>query len=132
MSKHSIFIDNRLYIGVSTTCEGYGVFTNGFIEKNTIVEVSHIIKIPNDEIRELIDARKSELSDYVWGIRGYLVIALGFGSIYNHADVPNVDHSFPDNTIQFKTAVDVHPGQELFVSYGEVWWLIRNKQPVNT
>ena len=129
MTDQIIFIDKRLYIGSSLIGGGYGVFTNSFIEKNTIVEGSHIIKISNDEIAKLIYAGSNGLYDYIWLFEGEPVLALGFGSIYNHADTPNLDVSFLNNTIQFKTNVDIYPNNELFVTYGEPWWFIRNKTP---
>ena len=114
---------------------GYGVFAKEGIEKG-------------EQIEELIMLRLGwrrnyhhdpVLKDYLWGdkrcqcdeckIHGNkLYIALGLGSIYNHSDNPNASvlADFEARIQKIKAIRRIEAGEELFVSYGKKYFLIRD------
>ena len=55
---------------------------------------------------------------------GAHLLALGCGSLFNHARAPSVDYrvDFKNATIRFYAARDIAAGEELTISYGRVWW----------
>jgi SET domain-containing protein len=55
-------------------------------------------------------------------------MAMGFGSMYNHADTPNTIQlqNFEDETMLVKARQNILPGEEIFVNYGNRYFLVRN------
>lgn len=96
-------------------------------------------KISEGEVFEecyLISASDSIHQDYYYrwpkNTNTNLVIALGFGSIYNHSDQPNADWrdgSLEDGAyriFQFYALRDILPGEEIFIYYGgDDYWNAR-------
>ena len=85
----------------------------------------------------------SVLHDYyfVWGAdHNQAAIALGFGSLYNHSDTPNVAF-LPDYdhlTIDFISLRPLRAGEELLVDYrgegpqrAELWFDLHPKTPTS-
>lgn len=111
-----IFIDGRLYIDTSTLPNsGYGVFTRGFIPKDTIIEVAHTIHIPEDEREYMSTIVKYDFSKID---SNDTLVAMGFGGMYNNHKNYNVDWTSTHKNVIFKTNKDIYPGQELFITYG--------------
>ena len=109
---HSIFV-------ADTEDKGRAVFTMEPIAKGTIIEVCQIIKIPKLELPIL---HKTVLHDYyfLWGEDLEMAaIALGYGSIYNHALNPNANFllDFTTDTIEFEAIKDIEAGEEITVNY---------------
>ncbi len=52
------------------------------------------------------------------------LLALGCGSLFNHARAPNVDYrvDYKAAVVRFYAARDIEAGAELTISYGRVWW----------
>ncbi|NND33934.1 MAG: SET domain-containing protein-lysine N-methyltransferase [Saprospiraceae bacterium] len=111
-----------LYIADSTG-RGRGVFTAQELNKGDLIEICPVIMIPAQQLA-LID--QTVLYDYyfLWpGDEGLSCIALGYGSIYNHAENPNAAITFDltSDTIMVLATNDITAGQEIFVNYqGEV------------
>ena len=89
--------------------KGKGVFTAIDIPINSPVEFCHIIKIPAADLKQI---HQTVLHDYyfLWDIDAEIgAIALGFGSLYNHSNRPNLqfelDHS--NESINFKAIRDI-------------------------
>jgi len=122
MSK--IFIDKRLFIDKSPISGAeWGVFADSFIPKGTTIEIARTLKINNDHIFQ----KKNILNDYVFKLDdNYSLLALGFGSLYNHSENPTIIYNVTDGKVYYKTIKDIFPNEELFVSYGENWWKNRN------
>jgi SET domain-containing protein len=110
---------------------GYGVFAVEQIEKDTTIEISRLLRLgwrmmyQNDPV----------IRDYCWGNLGcaceqckihgpHSFIALGYGSLYNHADTPNTEIKFDfEKGVMTITAVrEIKMGEEVLVSYGENYW----------
>jgi SET domain-containing protein len=51
-----------------------------------------------------------------------MVIAFGYGSLYNHSNTPNADwdiHPQNEDAFRFYALEDIYPDQEIFVYYGD-------------
>lgn len=105
---------------------GLGVFAAQDISVGDVVEVCPLLKLDIDNKNEL-------LADYrFWwgnnGERAFYVIALGYGSIYNHSNNPNAYFfNNEDNfTIDFVATQKIKKGDEVLVDYGgEEYWSSR-------
>ena len=111
-----------LYISDSDG-KGRGVFTTGFITADTIVEISPVIVMSNEE-RQLLD--KTLLHDYIfeWGAdKNKCCMALGYVAVYNHSSASNCEYEmdFEQAVIRIKTMRIIHAGEELFINYNGNW-----------
>lgn len=107
-----------LYI-METSFKGKGVFTSETIHEGDIIEVCHIIKIPTAELPII---HKTVLHDYyfLWGEDlEEAVIALGFGSLYNHDVWSNADFilDLENDTIDIVAIKDIQAGEEITLNY---------------
>lgn len=57
---------------------------------------------------------------YEWGEDGSFVIVLGYGSLYNHAKVPNVSYSrdLEALAMTYTALRNIREGDELLIDYG--------------
>ena len=98
---------------------GRGVFTAEAIEAGTVVELAPVVILSADD-REAIHG--TGLHDYyfLWD-NDRAVIALGYGSLYNHGTPANLtftmDYDF--DQIRFLAARDIRAGEELLIDYLE-------------
>ncbi|MEZ5042407.1 MAG: SET domain-containing protein [Saprospiraceae bacterium] len=98
---------------------GRGVFTNGFIEEGSIIEICPVLVLPGKE-KKLLD--KSLLYNYyfMWGEDDEeCALLLGYGSIYNHSYQPNAEYrpDFEEKMMRFYALVDIEAGAEIKVNY---------------
>lgn len=96
-----------------------GVFTSGPIRKGTIVEVSPVIVMDDDE-RKLLD--QTLLHDYIfeWGeSMRQCCMALGYVSLYNHSFDSNCEYEMEYNKgwIRVIAVKPIKEGEELFINY---------------
>ena len=123
------FIDKRLFVSKVKNI-GYGIFTSEDIPKKTIIEVAiskHVYKNQVCKDLELID-------NYIYKYDGKKSsLALGFGSIYNHASngINNVTYTVLNNKIIYKTIKAVEKNQQLTINYGYTWFKNRNLKVTN-
>jgi len=106
-----------------TISMGLGVFTSENIEAGTIVEISPVIVMSNEE-RKLLD--QTLLHDYIfeWGIKKEeCCVALGYVSVYNHSYKSNCEYEmdFEMKQISIKTVHFIKAGEELFINYNGDW-----------
>ena len=106
----------------TTEKKGRGVFARRMIHKGEIVESCPVIRMPDPQWEQL--EGKCALSDYylIWGPD--TAIMLGFGSIYNHSDTPNLrlDRKIEENIAVFVALRDIQPDEELLHTYRSVWF----------
>lgn len=114
---------------------GYGVFAKEDIAEGEFIEECKLLKMgwrggyPGDPV----------ITDYVWGNRqcdcvechnhgAFQYLALGLGSIYNHADVPNTKQKqdFKTELMTVKAGRAIKKDEELFVTYGDKYFLVRD------
>jgi uncharacterized protein len=113
---------------------GRGVFAAVDIAEGTLIEECPVVVVPPDEVPHLL---KTELRDYffVWGGTGEAAaIALGHGSLYNHAREPNAMYvrKHEARALAFFALRPIRAGEEITVSYhggygdrGDVWFDVR-------
>ena len=96
--------------------EGYGVFATRDIEPGEIIEECHIL------LREIGDVG---FGNYYFTIEGKSALPLGYGAIYNHADVPNAGYDFENFLLIFRAIEFIREGEEILIYYGEKWFSMR-------
>jgi len=109
---------NKYFCVRNTNNKGRGLFATRCIIKGTIIEISHTI----EELRSLLQPNN------ILGIYSFenkfdktkILIALGFGSLFNHDNNPNVDWKVikKGKFIRFKALKDIWPREELLINYG--------------
>lgn len=107
-----------LYFGPSPL-GGRGVFTNTRIPEGAVLEICPVIVLPAEELPVI---HNTKLHDYyfMWGWDDdQCAIALGYGSLYNHAYTPNAQYliDIDNETIEFIALRDIQKGEEVTVSY---------------
>ena len=107
----------------NTKDKGRGVFTSERITADTIIEISPVI-VMQQEDRVHLD--KTLLHDYIfeWGKnKDQCCMALGLIPMYNHSYRSNCEYymDFEDNTISVKTMRDIDKGEELTINYNGDW-----------
>jgi SET domain-containing protein len=112
MIKPYLFVDQ-------TALMGRGVFTSDTIEVDTIVEISPVI-VMGQEDRAHLD--KTLLHDYIfeWGQNtDKCCMALGLIPIYNHCYESNCEYimDYEANTIEVKAVRLIEKGAELTINY---------------
>ena len=107
-----------LYFAPSVT-SGRGVYCREDISAGSIIEIGPVIVIPSHEV-DII--HHTDLHDYyfVWGHDDdQAAIALGYGSLYNHADFPNASYvlDLAENTIDIRAIKNITAGEEITINY---------------
>ena len=104
----------------ATPGAGRGVFATRAISRGTLLEVSPVLVFGADESER--HGRHTALSEYVfrWLPAGCFALALGAGSLFNHARRPSVGwtRDFERAELRYTTLRDVAAGEELRISYG--------------
>lgn len=108
---------------------GRGVFSSEPIEPGSIIEISPVIVLPAEDLPLI---HKTHLHDYyfLWEA-GQCAIALGYGSLYNHAKDPVAEYEmdYDGLSISFYCIQPIAAGQEITINYiaggnekGEIWF----------
>lgn len=103
---------------------GLGVFAIRDIKASELIERCPVIQIPETEY-DII--KHSILKWYVYDAsnRGpnAVKLCLGYGSIYNHSDDPNVEwNGVNARYMNFHTMRNIKKGEQLFIDYGDDYW----------
>lgn len=107
-----------LYI-METSDRGRGVFTSEPLEAGDMIEICPLIRIPKGELQHL-DPTILYQYYFLWDEAGYeACIALGYGSLYNHAAHANaiVIMDYDDLTIKIEASTDIAAGSEILIDY---------------
>lgn len=113
---------DKIHISQSKIPGAYrGVFANLNIKRGEIIEICPIIEIPNQEISNI---EKSILVNYVYFFgknKDRMLLALGFGSIYNHSYTPNAEYKIKPSKriVQFVATQNIKKGEEITVNYSQ-------------
>lgn len=96
--------------------EEKGVFARQNIKKGEVIEIAPVITLEHEE---LIDTKWNTLFDYYFWLDEYVVLALGYGSLYNHSDNPNAKYSLnkEKKEIKFTALKDIKKGEEILFNY---------------
>jgi SET domain-containing protein len=104
---------------------GRGVFATRRFAKGDLVETCPTVEVPDSDVTGF-------LRDYVFTSvkERDIVLALGYGMLYNHSADPNLEYVQEEPTaISFFAIKAVQPGDELTIDYGEEWWETRGIEP---
>lgn len=98
---------------------GRGVFTSEPIQAGDLIEICPAIVLPEEQLPVI---HGTKLHDYyfLWGDeQKECALALGFGSLYNHAYHPNAEYilDYEYNTIDFYAIDYIPAGEEITVNY---------------
>jgi SET domain-containing protein len=109
---------NELWVKKSPI-HGFGVFAGKDIRKGEKIEECYFI---------LSDCKDDIVYDFIFDAGGRSALILGYGSLYNHSDNPNVDYVINRRTkiATFTAERAIKKGEELFISYGEEWFSTRD------
>ncbi len=96
--------------------KGRGVFATENLKKGEVIEVAPIIILQHEE---LIDTKWNTLFDYYFWLDDFVVLALGFGSMYNHSEEPSAKYKInqKQKTITFTAIKDIKKDEEIFFNY---------------
>jgi hypothetical protein len=98
---------------------GRGVFTGEPLEEGDLIEICPVILLPQKDLPVI---HRTSLHDYyfLWGEeQNQCAIALGYGSLYNHAYEPNAQYllDYEHQTIDFYCIKKIAAGEEITVNY---------------
>jgi SET domain-containing protein len=122
-----VFNKIKLQIKYIDSVKGFGVFALENINIGDIVEICYCIPTYNLIVNPLVDYLfEAQTNDKNTGI-----LPLGYGSIYNHSDSPNIKWRISEsnnNFIEFYALNEIKSGEELCHLYGYRYWNSRKKR----
>jgi uncharacterized protein len=96
---------------------GRGVFALASFDVGEEVEVCEVLLVPEEQVPHI---DQTVMFSYYYGWQhGSAVVALGFGSLYNHSYRPNADYvkDFESGVIRIVALTAIGPGQEVRIDY---------------
>lgn len=95
---------------------GRGVFADEKIKPGEVIEVAPILIL---EFSEFENSAWNLLFEYYFWLDDYVVLALGYGSLYNHSSDPNCAYeiSKEDKTITFTALKEIKRDEEILFDY---------------
>lgn len=125
VSKHDV-IGSPLHVSpffiIVDTEFGRGLIAAKDIREREIIEISPYLRINSHDSR-CMDATVIESYRFLIdgeNILGDTCLALGYGSLFNHSEEPNVDYDIDPSRsiIEYVTLRDIEKGEQLFIDYG--------------
>lgn len=117
-----LYPPNKIYVARSPI-HGLGVFASEDIQNGEIFEITPIIDVVLSKEEDL---GREFLYDYRFayyenGKITKLVLALGYGSLYNHGDKPNANWKLNRdlNMFEFYALQDIKKNEEVLIYYGD-------------
>lgn len=115
-----LLTSDKIYIKQSRILDaGRGVYARCDIKKDEIIEKCPIIEVPKHDLSNLRESILVTYFFYFGKNKNRLVIALGFGSIYNHSYEPNARYVLrrTEKTLDFIALKDIKKDDEITVNY---------------
>lgn len=100
---------------------GRGVFAGRDFKKGELIERCPLIPVGNvEEWDRMPPSTKFLLPDYVFQLGTSIVIALGYGSLYNHSSDPGASYKFKKDKreVLISAARDIPRDSQIFIDYG--------------
>lgn len=109
---------------------GRGVYALRSINKGEVIEMCPIIKVPKNDMANLTESTLVTYFYYFGRKREQLLVALGFGSIYNHLRKSNATYKIKpkENRIDFIALTNIKKDDEITVDYNQA--NPKNKNPL--
>jgi len=111
---------DKIYLGLSRIPNaGRGVFAIRKIKKNETIEICPTIEVPKHDVSNIRESILITYFFYFGKNKERPIIALGFGSIYNHSDKPNAKYKLrpTEKTLDFIALKDIKKDEEITVNY---------------
>jgi uncharacterized protein len=118
-----VFVSPKICVKPSPV-HRWGVFAVDFIAEGEVIEESPMVELE----KSWIEKDDKILSKYRFnfpsgGAPESQQVCLGYGSLYNHSDQPNmyfysVYYTPELSTYRFVASRDIEPSEEIFTSYG--------------
>lgn len=102
--------------------KGRGVVALSDFQPGDVIEECPVLVISGEDSCHI---DQTSLYNYYWEWKGEsIALALGYGSLYNHADLPNarVMKNFKDSSMKVVCVRPIKSGDEITVHYGSVWF----------
>jgi SET domain-containing protein len=120
-----MFFDSGLLFYIATGPKGRGLFARCDIPPRTLLHVAPCIPISSKQYQAHMQF--TVLEEYLFNDRqtGGKLLALGYGSLFNHSPRPNVIYKVhsDDQTIEYTSGFQViTQDTELCISYGSNLW----------
>lgn len=119
---NKLLTSDKIYISQSSISQaGRGVFARMDITKGKTIERCPVIEITADDVPRTNESMLVTYMYYLGENKKRQVIALGFGSIYNHTDTPNAIYkeNNKEKTIDFIALKKIKKDEEITVNYGQ-------------
>ena len=105
----------------NTAAKGRGVFASMKFARGEVIETAPVILIPAEQWHHI---EPTVLALYIYNFgptaeEEHAVIALGYGSLYNHSFEPNAKYikDWNEQVIRFVALRDIQRGEEITVNY---------------
>ena len=115
-----LFASEKIYVGKSKISNaGRGVFANRSIKSGEIIEECPVILVSEHDMANLNESILVTYFFYFGKNNNNLLVALGFGSIYNHSHNPNAAYviNSAEDTMEFTALSDIKKDDEITISY---------------
>lgn len=117
---NKLLTSDKIYIGKSKIPNAdRGVFAKRNIKKDEIVETCPIVEVPKHDMANLKESILVAYFFYFGKNKEKLALSLGFGSIYNHSESPNIAYKIKskEKIMEFAALVNIKKDKELTFNY---------------
>src|SRR3990167_10203240 len=119
-----IFPPSNIYLAQSKVLQpenpdfkpGLGVFASESIKAGEIIEIAPILIL---EFSDFVYTKWNLLFEYYFWLDDFVVLAFGYGSMYNHSKDSNIEYriSKENETITFTAIKNIKKDEELYFNY---------------
>lgn len=98
-----------------------GVFAKAYIKKGTVIEMCPILTISPYDTVEITEESLISYMFYFGKKKEHALIALGFGSLYNHSEQNNAVYKIKptEKIITFIAIKDIAKDEEIAINYSQ-------------
>ena len=95
---------------------GNGVFASEDIKKGEVIEIAPILIL---QFTDFVNTTWNLLFEYYFWMDDYVVLALGYASLYNHSKEPNCGYKInrEEKSITFTAIKKISKGEEILFNY---------------
>ena len=118
--KQDHFLNLPFEVRLSEKIGSDGLFAVRDIKKGEIIESCPLITDNNKNF-------KGKTNDYIFKYdKNNSSLVLGYCSMINHSDNPNLEYYFENDNLIMKAVRDIKKDEELYNTYGSKWWKSRS------